>query len=569
MKILGIFLILFVLLATPVSASTFGDVPANHAAAEAIAWAASPDNGSFMLGDAAGNFNPNRTMDSFEAAISLAMAAGFQHLIANMTSEEQAFINQAYSRHSGLLNNISNTYPSWRRSANREIAFLLELGVLNQDDLRRFMIRTGENQAIVAPLTREAATAFVLRLAGLEDFAEPDFRFNDDAYFVAIYRRYAYLAYSLDVVASDSGYFRPRRHVTRAEFAQMCFNLLADPSTVPVSTSTSAQATSTSASSSPFASTIQGTIASVQSRQVQIMNESGMRNLTFAANPVIVIDDERKSYSDLQVNMIVAAGLNGNGQIISMLARTTSETTNVTPSPDNSQTVAGTSSVVGSLVNRYYAGRPILVIELSNGNIHSLAISEDTYIQRNGELGASWTDLRIGDNITAVMKANRLVSISAAGQLSNARGILEEIHITPNIVMIAIRQANGNLLSLVLPSDVYDVYDLRQGMDIRVHLDSREIYSLTIEGSYESQQAPDDATSAGGFVAYVRSIRHGHTIVVEQSENGDRHTIRVDGNTINTVDGNIFDFRTLRMHMRLYIVMPDEGNTASYITILS
>jgi len=474
MKIFALFLALVILFPITVSASNLGDVPANHPNFDAIQWAR---NEGFMLGDASGNFNPGRVMDSFDAAVILAMAAGFEQS-PDSNSSQQTFIAQAFNQHRNLLTNMANNHSNWRRSLDREVAFLLELEIFTPADLARFM---AGNE--VAPLSKEAATAFVMRFAGFENFSEPSFRFYDDADFISIYRRYAYLAYTLGIVDSHNGEFLPRSAVTRADFAQMLYNL---------NTAEPEQTVETS-----FASTMQGTITLIQTNSIQITTASGSTTRPFTANPTIIIDNEPGEFSNLAEGMAVAVGLNISGEILSLLARTSTEPAAVAPEP--SPTPASPNNPNNPMPN-VVSGRLIEILITQEGNILSILLPA------------------------------------------------------------------GNVVDALVSAELYNVYDLRLGMNLRLYSDGDDIYDLVVVGGNDNSNVTT-SPSSNGFTAYVRSLRHGHTMVVES--NGVRRTIRVDGNTMIANTNRIFIFSTLREQMRIYITMPANGNTASSITILS
>jgi len=713
--------VFFALMPSAVKASSFLDVPSNHFALDAIRWVSSPANGSYMVGDASNNFNPSRVPDSFETAIILAMAAGFRYSPASITPADQAMFDLAYNRHGATLTAMANAHPSWRRIANREIAFLMELGIVNQNDLLNFISVAPNGSEAIALLSKEAAAAFILRLANQTEFPETQtFTFTDNAAISAMYRQYAYLAYNLGIVTTYDGYFSPNRHVTRAELAQMFYTLnIVAPGTpgaanTPASGNvppTTATPPPTPTAESPFSRTFHGTINAVQPNAIQITTEDGTSVYEFSNNPVIMLDNERIYPEDLTPGLLAAVGLNPNNQIISMLVRepfdtpvltpNENDTTNipdsdlpdepVSPTPTPSPTVTAppnlpdlsdlpsfgdlpatlfppigavppnnavlfrregiilntaTSSagpvitirtarvriltgevvfedntylitqhttmrrgdapvtlgelrrneivvfdysspnilhslqlpnmtriVQGTLIARYFLEqRPVLVIEDFNGHSHELPVATETTLggatqfSRNGATSARWFDLRIGDHITAHVEFDRLATVQAQGLNSEVTGFLEEMHISQQLDTITLRQANGTISRLALPPEVFDIYNLRLGMELRVSMESREIYHVEILDI--SSQIQTDI----GFIGTVQSLRHGHTMVVTIPSDGavpaSRRTIRVDGNTVNTATDNTLNFADLRTQMRLYVVMLENTNTAQFITIL-
>ena len=314
--------------ATTVSANTFGDVPATHPASEAIRWVTNPDNGSYMVGDASNNFNPGRAMDSFEGAVVLATAAGFNSSPGSITPEAQAIFNLAYERHGATLNAMATQHPSWRRAANREIAFLMEMGILNQSDLTRFIISGANNTGSVAPLTREVAVALVLRLSGNQEAvnvaALPAVApFGDNEQINTLYRRYAFVAHEKGVVSLNNGHFSPRQVVTRGEFAQMLFALriaVPDVVTIPVQGSGGSVQTE-----QVDANNIQGNLVSrhfVNETPALVIEDIGGNRRTFFVTDdlSIVRNGTAQEWSDLRIGDAIVAQIK-MGQLASIQAQ--------------------------------------------------------------------------------------------------------------------------------------------------------------------------------------------------------------------------------------------------------
>jgi len=619
MKILTLTLIFTLLLASSVQATSFRDVPANHFALEAIRWVSSPANGSYMVGDAANNFNPGRVMDSFETAITLAMSAGFKYSPASITPAEQAFFDRAYERHGQMLRDLATQHPNWRSAANREIAFLLELGILSPNDLANFMSSAPGGTEVASRLTKEAAAAFMMRLSGNREAAAaltmpPATPFSDDADLNPMYRRYAYLAHELGVVTDYDGAFLPGRHVSRAELAQMFHSLrIAAPGTPgAIEQAATSDASTTpvppvppAPTPSPFASTFHGTIEDVQEDGIQITSERGTELHPFSNNPIVVVDNVRQqNASALEAGMLVAVGLNAEGQIISLLARSDAPTvTLVTDGPvppslidtridTRAITVLPPTLTVPSINIVWLRGEGIITavtvppaqptVSIQSSSVRLLTgevvteeklfpVTEHTSIMRDGEV-VPLSDIRLGEIVTflysdyaenilhAVHLPERNLSIHGdlVGDLSEIDGILEEIHITRHQDAIMVRREDGLPIRLILPSEVFDIYLLRLGMNLELSLNNRIISELTIA----------NGGAGTGFVATIQSLRHGHTMVVSHSEDNRRQTIRVDGNTINTATGETLYLRDLRTQTRLYIVLAEDSNIARSVTVL-
>ncbi|MCL2664909.1 MAG: hypothetical protein FWE82_04795, partial [Defluviitaleaceae bacterium] len=108
-KMIGAFICAAVLSlsALTATAATYKDVPQSHAAYAAIDWISTPANGAVMVGDAANNFNPGRTLDKFEAVKIFASAAGFKYTSFSATPEELAYFERSYELYKPLLDSYS------------------------------------------------------------------------------------------------------------------------------------------------------------------------------------------------------------------------------------------------------------------------------------------------------------------------------------------------------------------------------------------------------------------------------------------------------------------------------
>ena len=161
-----------------VSASPFRDVTRNNAAYSAIMFAKDPANGAFLVGDAQGNFNPRRQMSKFEASRAFALAAGFRHVTAS-NSAEQELQRRALVMWRPFLDNMAREFGRWPRAHDSEIAFLLYRDIITIDDVGGFITRTGQNESH-ASFTISDASIWTMRLAGAdeEDFviSEPSSR---------------------------------------------------------------------------------------------------------------------------------------------------------------------------------------------------------------------------------------------------------------------------------------------------------------------------------------------------------------------------------------------------------
>ena len=141
------------------AASFFHDVCEEHWANVAISYVAER---GYMPGNTMGYFNPDMPLDYFEVSQILARVAGFSH--TGLTDLQRDYIENAYLRNRWALAPFEG-HRLWNTAANREIAFLLERGILEADDLELF-IATYYNEERQRNLSYEAAQMLLLRLKG-------------------------------------------------------------------------------------------------------------------------------------------------------------------------------------------------------------------------------------------------------------------------------------------------------------------------------------------------------------------------------------------------------------------
>jgi len=312
-------------------AQTFQDVPADHAAAAAIAWVSNPANGAFMVGDMSNNFNPGRNVNVFEAAQIFARAAGFRHISPAVPEQEAAMLARSFETWRPFLDNMAQQFSSWNRAMDREIAFLLYHSVLEAADVSGFMTMSGQTQA-VSLMTHEQAIAWVVRHSGNRAQAHaitlPAANlFNDDANISAQFRRYVYFARNSGFIVAG-GYVRPQSSVTRAELATLFFNALTDSDDNHTQTLPPGQTITT----------ITGLIEVIPTdTHINIRNIAGLHSVRVQSDAVILIENVRLSFSYLQVGMHVTALMNPEREIISLIARPGTPTDHSLSGQDGSQ----------------------------------------------------------------------------------------------------------------------------------------------------------------------------------------------------------------------------------------
>ena len=124
-------------------------------------------------------------------------------------------------------------------------------------------------------------------------------------------------------------------------------------------------------------------------------------------------------------------------------------------------------------------GAPILIIEETNGRVSELRVQPNTEIIRDGQT-VNWNALRIGDNISATVDLNRLLSVNAYGERNIVSGNLVEFRVSEQLNQLTLRLADGTYESLYMRAGVHNIVSLRMGLFLRLETDSREATSLLI-----------------------------------------------------------------------------------------
>jgi hypothetical protein len=209
-----------------------------------------------------------------------------------------------------------------------------------------------------------------------------------------------------------------------------------------------------------------------------------------------------------------------------------------------------------------HMGMPVLVIEEANGPTYELRVLPGTTFSRGHIQNLSWSDLRIGDAITADVELDRLVHVHGVGIRTNTEGRLVEIRITERNSLITIARAD-TITSFYVAPGVFDIYALRIGMQLAVMLDSREVISITVQS-----EANVPTAAINGFIQAIRADR---TIVVVEGTgtNARSHTIQINDSTDIARGGTTLNFEGLRVNMNVHIVLTaPQSNVARSITVL-
>jgi len=516
-------------LTAPLSAATYRDVPATHWGYNAINRVT--DLG-FMSGDLSGNFNPNGYIDKFETTKILAGMAGYKYTGA--TAAEQAYYNSCYNKHIGFINLYVRRFNLWNSTVNKEIAFLLEKGILTNDDLNQFVVIVNDRESLRA-LSREEVSVFFVRLMGRTSQVTnaSSNLFKDDASIATAYKPYVYYLRSIGVVSGDANNnFSPKGAVVKAAMASMVntvWNIM-NPSTAPAPTTP--PVTTPSPNPSPTAPTANYTTVSgkigklyLDFRAVQISSSDANNNKIFPTTAAvsITIDGAAKALADLREGMSFT-GVTLNGELIS-IAATSAQTPAPTaaPAPTSAPgSTTGTSVLEGTVTVAQTKSVSIEIRMLNNRGevyteIRTLAIPDNCVITRGGKttipLAITKGDIAKATLVNGVLQKLELQEKDRrfSGELISKR---ENTTTTGTLAILTIKDSTGTLNELVVTTSS----SLRRGSNASTWQNLRIGDTVDVTAEYDkllTLAATGKASTLDGFVREIRITAAGCELTIE------------------------------------------------------
>lgn len=541
-------LALMMAVAFPASAqaATYKDISPSHYAYAAVDWVSNPANGSFMVGDASNNFNPNRTLDKFEIANIIALAAGYKY---NPTPAEQEIFDRAYETYKPYLDSKAAQYAKWSKTADRAIAYLMYRNVLTGTDLESFITKTNGIET-VNNLTKQEAIVFMIRMDGKQSNVEAitlPYRspYNDDAQIKAEYKKYIYYAKETGIAIGSDGSINPNREVTRAEMAQMFYNMLGSR--------VNTQPTLPSTPTSTATTTVTGVVESVyQDTYVYITANNVPSLYSFATNALIFIDNLQKSATFLVKGMNVTAVVNANNQIVSLVARTGAADTPATPttptaglSEDEGYVAAISTLQANSLSIKTQR------VKLTTGEIiqeeKAYTLATNCTINR-GTKTVLFADIKVNDIISFKYSGTVLYEISLQEKDRTITGtLIEKKYVeTSSTPVMVIEDDKGVKYELRITSSTY----FQRG-------NSRNLTwsDIRVGDSIEAQCEYDRILNV--YASGKRSTVSGTIEEIRLSENTQQVVLRKNDRTVETyaISSDTFDIYELRVGMgvKLYL----------------
>ena len=133
------------------------------------------------------------------------------------------------------------------------------------------------------------------------------------------------------------------------------------------------------------------------------------------------------------------------------------------------------------LEKKYESGNVYLVIENSDKEKYELKVTSDTSINRKNNGKISWSDLKIGDKITATAEYSKLTDVYAEGEVATKEGWIEEVKILKDgSAIIKIKDTDNSFREYTASVGKVDVYSLRVNNKVKINIDSNEIDSIIV-----------------------------------------------------------------------------------------
>lgn len=462
-------LFLTMLFTKNIAAHNFRDIDEHSVSYEAIIEVAEL---GIITGDLSGNFNPNGLIDKFETMRILARMADFDtytHVFGDALNERYQQVLLA-----------SQSYQRWNNSVNREIAYLLYLGVIISSDLSNFIVLDNGEERLRA-LSREEAAVFMVRfmgrsMAALRMLDMP--RFNDDKAISLGARPHLYYMYNLGFITDNNGFIRPREGALRADMAVMVRGVLGELQNNAEALPSLTQPTLSTSDILRDYRVIEGIIYKVNLEQ----NAVSIQRRFLSLSGEIVYEITTHSFAE-------GAAITRNSQLIDI------------------QNIANGDFLIAMLYSNYIyaldlqgrqrningillekdftsnANLPRFIVQDTNGTRHSLQVLQSSTITRQGVLGIAARQVRIGDTVEVFIDGHDIITLNATGFSSVIEGYIRDIFITmhgQSYIVISQTPTGANLTRHLIIDGAVNIYALTLGSRVRIWLDSQEIQQLEI-----------------------------------------------------------------------------------------
>ena len=534
-------------------AADFKDVPKTYWAYDAINAITSQ---GLMVGDMSGNFNPEAYIDKFDTAKVLAKVLGYDY--NNASDQDKAYYDKLYNDKKAFLKQFEKAFAKWNLTADREIAFLMEKGVIKDEDLNQFVIKDTNGKEYLRALSREEAAVFLVRVMGKSSEAASykiTTKFSDDASINSAKKQAVYYLKSLGIVnGTTDGKFNPNKAVTREDFCVLLNNALKlMGKTVTVDTSLK-QNTTTNNSGAVVNNieTVVGTLDKYFSslNVIQINTGSVQKLYKVSSGAAIKVDGFNSSLADLKEGMKITAVTN-NSEIVQIDAqKTTTDTVTiptteaVTETTTSSEividgsnsivetTTANSNNTITATVSESDLTVIVGTVEEINGNKITLnyrmvnsrdeintqkktyTIANDAMITRNATV-VSAEDIKVNDIASAKILGSTIYNLELEGESLNINGgklVKKYYNKAKSMPALVIEASNGKSYELFVDEDSQlarniddetDWSDLKIGDSVNVRAKLNKIESLNAKGEEKNIEGYITEIRIGEDTSYV------------------------------------------------------------------
>ena len=229
--------------------------------------------------------------------------------------------------------------------------------------------------------------------------------------------------------------------------------------------------------------------------------------------------------------------------------------------------------VTGIIVDRQQVdGKQTISVETTDKRIETYKITKNSEIYKRRHKRATWSDLRIGDEVTVEVDYDEVIEINAEGWKERVRGVIESIVIAPTSKITIKDRDDKEKEYVLLPSvsvsnrrgDVSSIYDLRLGYEVEISLESEEIDRIDIL-DYNTQ------TTFQGTIEEVKEDGDVILVEIDQSNSdypGYIHTFYLTSNTKIYRRSDELRRKDLRRYWDVLIYTRSDGKTVETIHIL-
>ncbi len=534
----------FVLPSIQVFAKSYSDVPSTHWAYKQIDYVT---DAGYMTGNTEGAFAVNQKVDPFEMSKILARVAGFQ-TGANASSTKLSEQETIYEKHKAFISQYSS-FTLWNTSANREIAYLLEKGILVNDDLNKFVIKTVENTEKILYPTREDLSFFLVK--ALNKTSEANAltnytKFADDSSISSTKKPSTYYLRSKGVLSGDANNnFNPKNNITKAEMATILYNVDTKINGVTVTDNTSTTGTtgntntgSTSNTNTGSTTTSQltvvtGTIKTIDKnfKTVRVTQTDGTeKSYVLKDTGTVYLDNVVTTLNSLTTGMSVSCVIENNSAIVTLRA-TSIPTTSTTDNTNNTNT--GSTTGTTNNTNTGSTSNTTVTVPSDAVKVTGLIVSHNTGFD------ASSRTITIG------------TPTSTVGATTTTNNVTYNVHQNASITL----DGNKILLGQLNPYDAVTLYvsnnvvysieaktrfSVASGILVEKKFESIDNYKFSIQDRTTKEITDYKITST------TKYVRDGETSSFDEIRIGDSIQVSLDYDKIITASATMTSKSTVK-----------------------